>query len=322
MKNKRLCYLFIMIILVSLSTLLFTGCQLALETTETEVIEDNLCGVFVTLGDSVRSVYHKEQDGSNLQFSSFINPTDTELNFSQQTLRVDGVTAEDGSTVDFPMDGYFIGFNRTLLEDGTPCTSLTGGEGLSDVKFAVNSKDEVEETLTCEATLYVNTDFKEIVHLNPVYQDKSGTYYILPDQVSGNSFSGATIGSVFTQNIDHTTTETYGDRTITEKRAFTLHVSIVDEVDQVFIKEMNDKDELIKITESFPASPEEFVVDPNTSYVIVEEYLSNTEKGNLIKRSIYSPLPKDSNETSNYHYSNFAGEKGRINQKLIKFITE
>lgn len=321
MKNNKV-FSFIAIVLFLFSTGFFTGCQLALETTDTESHKDKLSGVFITLGESIPYTHETNHPTLEASFYNGVKLSNTNLTSTSEDKRVYGVLSEDGNSIDFHVEGYYLGFRKETLEDGAPYITSYGGEGLSDINFALNSKDDVEEIITCEATLFVGTDFCDTVRLYPIYEDNAGNYYTLLDNTSVSSFSGFTTGSVLTRSLDETTTVTYENRTITEKRAFTIRITIADEVSQLLIKEMNEKDELIKVTEYYSDSPEEFLVDSNTKYIIAEEHFTTKDKSTKINRSIYSPLPKDSNETANHYYCNFGGEEGRINRKLIKFICD
>lgn len=301
------------------STTVLTGCQLALDTMETTKKEDNICGVFVTLGDT-RTLFNKNI-GVNTEVKLKRNgklSLEDIVFASEQESKIEGTVSENGN-VSFDLEGYFIGFHKIIGPDGSPCNSIVGGEGLDDVKFNVGVTD-TEEAFSCEATLYVSTEFSDTFYLNPVYQTKDESYYILFNQATGCSFSGEISGGTCSQSLDYTTTVTSGDKTKTEKRSFLIQVAVVDVIEQIFIKEMNQYDELIKATKYSPTDAEEFIVAPDTKYVIVEEFLANNIKGTYAKRSVYTPLPKASEEATNSHCCNFPGPKGRIDQKCVKFL--
>lgn len=305
-----------------LCTITLTGCQLAIPTTNTNVNSDKLCGVFVTIGyqnfamndEALKDIDVTINNNGEISF-------DPSANASLSQNRIEGKITEDKHTVIFDgVRGYYMGVLHEQDKNGEYYNSLMCDPGLTDVKYAINATDNSEEQ-NGEATLYVSKNFHESFYLNPVYLTSDGSYYIIMGNAQGASFFGE-MGTVCSQTIDSAITMKNDDSSKTEKSSYKINVSVVEAVKKIVIKEMNQNDELVKVTEHLPSSAEDFTVGSETSYVIVEEVLDSLSKVKGVKRSVYVPLPKDSIETSNQHHCNFPGKNGIIAQKLIKFICE
>lgn len=229
---------------------------------------------------------------------------------------------EDDYTVKFDgLEGYYMGMIKIKASNGEYCDTMVSDPGFYDVKYATNVTDTKEEQ-TCEATLYFSSRFRVDFYLLPVYLTDDGTYYTIPGSAQGASYEGLTSGGSCSQSIDSAITTSSDGNSKTKKNTFIVHEAIVDEAKKTVIKEMNQEDELIKTTEYLQSSPDEFVVDSETAYIIVEEVLNNASKGDYTKRSIYTLQPMDSKESPISHRSNFPGENGVIGQKTIQFIYE
>jgi hypothetical protein len=303
-----------------LCTFTLAGCQLAIPTTNTNTTTDKLCGVFVTIGYrdlSMNEEAFKDTDVTINNNGEII--FDESTNAALHENRIEGKISKEKHTVIFEgISGYYMGNLQEQDANGEYYNSLMCDPGLSDVKYRINATDTSEEQ-NGEATLYVSMKFREAFYLNPVYLTSDGSYYTLLGNSQGVSFSGE-MSTICSQTIDSAITKKIGDSSKTEKSSYKINVAVVETVTKVMMKEMNQNDELIKVTEHLPNSPDEFIVDSETSYVIVEEILDSSLKVNGVKRSIYLPLPRDSYETSNQHCCNFPGENGVIAQKFIKFI--
>jgi|GEM_PF-2427253 len=316
--NRRLILLTTMVML--LCTITLTGCQLAIPTTDMNVTSDKLCGVFVTIG------YYAINDEALNDMDVTINNNgkisfNESVNASLSGNRIEGKITEDKNTVIFDgICGYYMGSLQVQDENGEYYNSLMCDPGLSDVKYAINVTDNSEEQ-NGEATLYVSRNFHESFYLNSVYLTSDGSYYTILGCAQGASFFGD-MGTICTQTIESALTMKNDDSSKTERSSYKINVAVVEAVKKTVIKEMNQNDELVKVTEYLPNSPEEFTVDSETSYVIVEEVLDSFSTVKGVKRSVYVPLSRDSFETSNQHQCYFPGENGIIAQELIKFIWE
>lgn len=67
-------------------------------------------------------------------------------------------------------------------------------------------------------------------------------------------------------------------------------------------------------------SPDQYVVDNKTKYVIVEEIMYNVLEGDYKKRSIYSLENKNSNNISVNHSFNYPEENSIMGMKTIQFV--
>ena len=126
-------------------------------------------------------------------------------------------------------------------------------------------------------------------------------------------------GTAYSKSLDNSYSTTIDGKTTTKKECYKVHIISADEAEQIFIKEMNEEDELIKTTEYFIDSPEEFVVDDNTAYVIVEELMDNYFTGPYVKRSIYSLVQETSTDSTVSHNCHFSEENGIIGLKMVEF---
>jgi len=321
MKNKKRFVISLTTILILLGTITLTGCQLARPSTNGNVTSDKLCGVFVTIGYENTAMDADALNNRNVTVDnngelSFGEAADASFNGN----RIEGNLSEDKTTVTFNgVSGYYMGNLHEEDENGEDNNRLMCDPGLGDVNYAINVTDNTEEQKG-EATLDVSKKFHEPVYLNPVYLTSEGSYYTIMGNSQGSSCSGE-IGTIYSQTIDSAITVKNEDSSKTESNSYKINVAIVEAAKTMVMKEMNQNDELVKATEYFATSPEEFTVDSETSYVIVEEVIDNSLMVKY-KRICYVPLPKDSTETSNQHHCNFTAENGIIAPKIVKFICE
>lgn len=322
--KKRLCRLIVPIIAMLLVTQLI-GCkqidfQLAKEDIEMNQNTKNLCGVFVTFGMPERPVTKQESEDVEFTVDSkgeivFDKDTLASLN----TYEVDG-TIVDERTIKFgDIEGYYMGLLQLEDVNGEEMRTSMADSGFHDTTFHVNVTPDGNEDI-CESTISVGTDFHDSVFVNPVYQRGDGTYYTIIGQEMGFSFSGNSIGSVYSQKLDNTITRTENGTTVLDKITLKVNISVVEGVDQIFIKEMNQKDELIKITEYVYDDPEEFKVDSKTKYIIVEDIISSTSNDDKIKRSIYDLAQDDVENEWIIHPCNFMNEDNIISGRAIRFL--
>lgn len=323
MKNRKCLYILNILLLMSLFAALLSGCQLAKDTSSVNSVtgsaKDQLCGVFVTFGyqelpvnqDALLDVDLKTDSNGKLIM-------DEQELFSTSGNKVEGILSDDKSTLKFEgITGYYMGAVHQDL-NGEDSVVYMGDKGLHESKYAVNKTDD-EELRSSEATISVSTKFHEAVNVSPVYIRGDGTYYTLLHQNPGMSFSGSTVGSCYSQSLDNTYTTTIDGKTTTEKESFKVNITVVDETKQIFIKEMNQNDELIKTTEYHKEDPDEFIVGDDTAYVIVEEVLDNDIKGTYTKRSVYSLDKKDMIDNAVMHTCSYTDSNNVVGVKIITF---
>jgi len=325
MKNRnRLCFL-TAILVILLFTIPLTGCQLAQETSTINKNTEILCGVFVTIGSASTLMEERNLEENNSEDLDFSVNNNGEVTFDDEkwaslyNCKVEGVLSDNGASIQFSgIDGYYMGILQSKAANGDNQNTLMGDNGLHDTKFSVNSTDEGEER-SCESTLSLNTEIREVIYVNPVYQRGDGTYYTIIGQQMGFMISYDSSGQVFSQTLDNAITRMDNGTTSFEKDSFKINVAIVDEAKQISIKEMSQNDELIKVTEYLRDDPEKFLVDRKTKYVIVEEVMYNDLKGNYVKRSIYSIEQKPIDNELVTHPCSFAEDNGVIGLKSIEF---
>jgi hypothetical protein len=304
-----------------LISILFSGCQLAREDGSVIGKSDKLCGVLVTLGR--QDVQQKDIELDDADFKVGSNGV---ISFDEDSLpfgdnKVEGEVFDDGSASFDGISGYYVGINHIVNSDGEISTGMITDKVFHDAKLNIGSVKD-NRSQNCEATISVRSGFHEIINLNPVFQREDETYYTLLGQIPGFLPYGDETGQSFSQSIDKSYTKTVDGEKSSENISFKVNVEFVEEAEQIFIKEMNEKDELIKVTEYFPNDPDKFLLDSSTSYVIVEELCKNNTDTFYKKRSIYSLVSDQSNKQSISHTCNFAFYDNIIGVKKIEFISQ
>lgn len=314
---------------------LFSGCQLAKEAYSTVKNTDRLCGVFVTIGSEALNHIRKEPGASDLIKNSNNNNeikinkenllTGSEVPSSNHDNKIYGMVKENG-TVDFDgIDGYYMGLvNETNSNGIIEGTSInTDRTFFQDTHLSVNIRNDAEEN-SCEGSLYIAGRTNKVVHVNPVYQSDDGTYYtlIMFGQSVGYLFNGDTTsaGEVFSQSISNSFATTTDGKKRTQKTSFNVKFIIENEAKQILIKEINQKDELIKTTVYKRTASDKYIVNAATDYVIVEEYLKNSLGSDKVERSIYSLTKDKKNDEIISHPCYFEGKDGVMYQKSIEFM--
>lgn len=104
------------------------------------------------------------------------------------------------------------------------------------------------------------------------------------------------------------------------KKTFAVTVVIAEEAKQVVIKEMDHMDSLIKSTPYTRESDDDFILEPNTSYIIVEELMTDDHNSPYINRNIYNPIDTPGVSEKPSHACRFPDDNGVIGAKLIRFV--
>lgn len=280
MNRKRLSYITALLILL-LSTALLSGCQLAVETGAAAEQGDRLCGILVTF----RSAGVGGAEAADLSDTSVSeNYYDLDPWSKLNTDKVEGKLIGEVYHIEFDgIDGFYLGFINYFddnLKTNVPDV------GFYDSKYGTyNTNEGVTHTL--EASLYVSLDFNTVADANPVYARPDGSYYVIRGVMSSvlptpyeDSPTSISQEASYTTSIDGVSS--------TVKDSFKVNIVPTRRTKQLFIKEMNKADELIKTTEYFADSPDEFTVDKDTEYIIVEEWMESANNKAHIDRSIYS----------------------------------
>lgn len=241
--------------------------------------------------------------------------------FHSDGLRLEGrLNGKNNKVVFKGGNGYFMGLISECDNLGGDSTGMIADPEFTENSMAVKTIDTSEENI-CSASIYVTSAMRDAFFLNPVYLRHDGSYYAVIGNSVGSSFSGNGSGVACTQSLDNTVSQTNGKTKSSVKTGFKVTVKVVDQVLGMKVKEMNAKDELIKVSEVNEESPEEYIVDDQTAYVIVEETTVKSFSKQEIKRTAYTPLPSNSSEITNQHSCNFDGKDGIVDQKRIIFIT-
>ncbi len=318
MKNRNRSGIALSVLLL-LSACFLSGCQLALQDDSTARQSEKMYGIFVTIGLDTTEFYHEQL--KNTQFK--INNRG-ELEFQDMTpdsRKVEGTMTGDGHVKFGKYQGYYMGVAEVIDDNGNKQQTNMTDPGFYEVKCAINEKDDGKDT-SFEGTLAINKNTMKIIHMNPVYQRGDGSIYTILGDTVGYSSSGNASGMVLTQTFSSTTTSTGSSRRHSRKEntSFKVNIAMVDAATQILIKEMNSKDEMIKTTEYYPDSPEEYIVDPGTYYILVEE--RNKKKTDNITRYVYNLENIDLEDNYIGHTCHFPGDDDIIGVKQIHFINE
>ncbi len=280
------------------------GCSLALP--EQKSGEDEFCGAYLVFpGDG--SSYNEL---SSLDFT--VNSKGEIIQKKDRTL--EGSYGND--TVNFEsIDGYFIGFLQEENKDDKGI-GLIADDGFIDVSAQVKVLDSGNEDIG-EATFLIPANSMSSFRAYPVYRRADGSFYLI-NSTQGVHIGDGTADSEYTMTIGTSLLETMDKQTMNaQTTSIKITVRLVDPVKKLVLKEMNEQDEVIVTTEIKNSKEKKipYKVMAQTSYVLVEETLSNQEKGDYIKRSVFS-FGKENNYT---HLCNFPGEKADIGVLTLEF---
>ncbi len=281
-----------------------TGCRLATDgETGKEAEDDVLCGSFLTF-----------ELVMDTQKTTVINTPDMGggVGFKNKPFLDEGIIkgVQQGNTVKFEgVNGYFVGFIPEIRENVSNIVTVAD-KGFTDLSQMYNDIDNKKEMIS-SATFLVPTNNINSFYVYPVYKKEDGTFYILSQDVRGNSFTGNMPDTSCTVKFEDYTKESLnGNVAASTKHTFTITIKTVDPTIKMVVKEMGSKDEVITVADiKYKGSNTiDYKVTPATDYVIVEETKHNVQTGNYIKRSIYS----FGEEKSFYCTYNFPTEKDSI----------
>lgn len=315
MKNKRRIGVSLIIWCLLLTTLLPASYTLA-QKDGGSYNKDRLCGLFVTIG-------YQDLPMNNLPIddTAFSKASSNFFNIEDLSYRriVEGISNKDGDIEFEGIKGYYMGESKIYDNEGNQISTGLHAKGYVDGKLSSSSMDDVDEE-TYEATLQFSSQFSDTANINPVYMREDGSYYTVFGEIMGYMFNGEIYepGQIYSTTINNTFTSTLDGKSKSVKDNFILKFNVVNESNEIIIKEMNDKDEVIKITKYQEDDPNKFILDKETSYVIVES-IANSTGDTIIDRRIYSMKKAKSNISPIYHPCNFAGEDGVIGTKSIEF---
>jgi hypothetical protein len=270
---------------------------------------ESLCGLFVTIGNDIGDSF----DGREVNINS-----KGELEISSSNDTIEGIM-KDGHVKFGDIPGYYMGLVEVDLNNSMN-NCYGADKGFNDVNVAINSKDGIDEH-GYEATITVSSKTQKLIDINPVYVREDGSIYTVPGQDVGYMNYGTSSGEIYSQTISDEKSSTQGGIVKTEKKSFTVTLVIADEAKHVMIKEMDKRDSLIKTTLYSQEDADDFIVNPNTSYVIVEEQMTNSDNKEYTNRSVYSIENNNLKDENVNHTCKYPGEGGVIGTKTIHFIT-
>lgn len=308
----------IRLLLVMFLIIQFTGCQLAIEDATINNNSQKLCGLLLTIGSDWPSTMDSSFDNMDINIGKNGKITFYDKGFASiNNQEVEGQLIDNSTMLFDGVEGYFMGLIE-IEENGIISHGLMADPEFHNGKISSNITDEGEED-SCEITFSVDNNFNQSIHLNPVYKRGDGTYYAVKGEM-GIMIPGDSVGLTHSNTFDETFITTIDGMNKKMKNSFKVNVETVEPSDKIIIKEMNQMDELVKSTEYSYDDPEEYKVNPNTNYIIVEEW-ENDSLDNPINRSIYS-MRNISNDERISHLWNIPGEKKIVIKKEIHFTPD
>lgn len=318
-KHKKIRLCLAILILVSFYIIIVSDYRLANGEKITKA--DKLCGIFITYG--LRDDYIKTNlEGHVLNKKDFkvdkkgnLVVKEEDLN-SLFTTKFEGRLVDEKTLIFQDIKGYFLGI-IPLEKDGEIMKGALADDEIREVSLSINVTDQGEEN-SCEGVLRVLIEKDETFNANPVYQREDGSFYVILGANPGVTVTGENVGSSCSILIDNTNSSTQGYTTHKNKDTFKINILVVDQVQKVYIKEMNDKDELIKMTEFKKGDDKEFIIYSDTAYVIVDEVFVDKDNIQYRQRSTYSFNSEDRDPLQT-HLCNFPGEDNVISGVEIQF---
>ena len=284
MKNKWIYFL-----LAVGMCMFLAGCQLAQEEPEEAATGDQLIGGVVTVG-SLNSfdaeAYLEAHPEVLLSNDGASIPADQQPIYAVAETR----TLEDGTTQEvytFPdVEGVvFYDLVAYSPEDNVVHTTSGPNEGVTDhgVGYHVQDYDwdtgDSTQTIKIDATVtYDATQTPEVFYLNPIYQTKEGTVYLLPGApgVSGESDGTAIHISSEIWNEEETvegTTLTTAGTTVRATFQFRYPA------EKIYLVQMDQRDREVSRIEFVPGkAPEELTPAAETAYILVEHCRSDGQE--------------------------------------------
>jgi len=277
----------VLIIAIAMLISMLSGCKLARKDVPSSLGTNNqdiLCGAFVTIGNS----YSGDEE-------------------------YEGIVQEDGTIKLKGLEGYYFGFKNTVDPNGDYVSSVYDKQ-FNDVSPSVNCVDN-NEIDRMEVTLYCNSNFNNILNLCRVYQRMDKSYYGIktPGVIVDN---GGGIGSINISDSNKITVDGISKEIKTE---FILNYAIADESQSVTIKQLNSQDKVIKSVPYLKGDSDNFKIDKDTAYIIVEEMVKNASGKLQPKRSIYSLDHKIAEDESITHLLYYSSKNNILEPKKIIF---
>jgi hypothetical protein len=318
-KNKKIRVSIVVVILAILYVSIVSDFRLANGENITKT--DKLCGILITHG-SREDYMETKIEGKELSKKDFSIDKNGNLQLKEDvnslfTTKVEGRLVEE-KTVNFPgIKGYFMGI-IPLVKNGETTKGALADDEIHNVSLSINVTDQGVEN-NCEGVLRVLVKEEEIFNANPVYQRADGSFYVMLGENPGVAVTGDTVGSNYAMLIDNTNTSTQDNTTQTNKDTFKINIMVVDQVQNVYIKEMNDKDELINTTEFKKDDDKEFSINSDTAYIIVDEVYVDKDNTKYRLRNSYSFNSNDKDKLQT-HLCNFPGDDNAISGVEIEFV--
>lgn len=255
------------------------GCSLAVEDTDTTVLEDHLVGIFITdYALDLNKLYAVvEKNGS-------MEPSDWSISF-------EGV------------EGEYCIYPKWESEDGNPFYMSTTSDAVCDLNLHRNVKDEGED-VEISLSLYLQPEQKNqvsIYYANPVYQTDTRELYLVTGEglsVGGNPTEGESVSTALSNQV----TITKGVETKTETSSVALTYNIMYRPTNITLCQIDKNHQLVKQDSYEPGKlPKKIRAEKDTAYFIVETEKADTTGKRHIMRDIYTPSEDEDEELETFY---------------------
>lgn len=187
----------------------------------------------------------------------------------------------------------------------------------------------IENAITIEGTIGVSSDKKSELRLNKVYQRDDGSVYaIIPSSAcimidtdyGGNQ--GLSISESYQSNIKGTGISKQSPK---KTSTFKVNVEQIDFLESALVRQMDKNHKPVKLTEvDLTNNEQEFKLNQNTDYVIIEEHLIDRKGRPYNKRTAYDCMQIGQTWDNGYeewvsHTFHITDENGKIGLVNLSF---
>ncbi len=290
----RLCLTFILSLLLGGCG----GCTLARPELQ-QTKEDRLCGILVTVGEQ-EALRHNEKELEGMTFSSIRELEESLIS----SVQAEGIRQPDGTYVFEGVEGHMLGIKKEPEEDGVPYVHFINDGSFTEVKANTTATDEGRKD-SISGVILAGENVNEPIYIHPVYSREDGSCYAILSSHGGFLIGGVkTEGEVYGQTFQWETSEEINGKKETNSIEIQVSLKMAYPVERVYVRMYDDKDEFLGEQE-IQKEMDEFLLQKETAYVIVEEKISDGR----IKRSLYN---WEEGQEAITHQVNYPGEDGLL----------
>lgn len=265
------------LVMISMISVILSGCQLAVAEAGNIAEEDKLVGVFVT------------EDYIDLfDFKAFSSENSNKLMDGGEVVmdskyegRVYGTINENN-----PGDVVFEGYEGVLFidtsyeKDGVIYSRVGSGKQVTQVHISVN-----DEGNSIEGTIYAKSAPIILAVLNPVYMTDDGEIYFTSG--SGVSMGDENGGGSMSMFLTENHTVRVGNNESTESFKVKINIEGMDDVEYYILKQMDGHDNQVTAEKIYSHDvPSSIQVNDQTRYMMLEKIGIDYEGKPFIERQI------------------------------------